>query len=265
MAQGVVFHHGAQVVDWTPFGHEPVLWLSDKTAFDSHSPIRGGIPICWPWFGAGINGVSFPLHGFGRLSEWRLVSSTENEDTVSARYILVNASPDKFNYSYCLTYDVTFGLDFSATLNVRNTGDTRFVFEESLHTYLRVGDVRQTVIKGLNGAPYLDRVAGHFTGPHTQSTDLMITEETDRIFHTTGDIVIQDPTMDREIFLSRKGSQDVIVWNPWIEKAKSLPDMSDDGWTSMICVETANVGEHAISLSPGRDHSISFSLRVGPL
>ena len=260
-----MYHHGAHVVDWTPYLQQPVLWMSEKTALDSNSAIRGGIPICWPWFGAGLNGVSSPIHGFARLTEWRLVKTSASDEVVTATYILIDAWRDKFDYAYRVTYEVSFGREFSATLKVRNTGSVRFSFEEALHTYLRVGDIHQVGITGLNEAEFLDRAPGHATGPHRQSGDITIVEETDRIYHSTEDIDVIDPSLTRRITVSRMGSQDVIVWNPWIERARSMPDIGDEEWMNMVCIETANVGEHAVSLSPGREHSIGFTLRLSSL
>jgi len=264
-ARGAVYHQGAHVIDWTPTDQEPVLWMSRKARFESDTPIRGGIPICWPWFGAGRRGVASPLHGFANVTEWRLVDSTQSDDAAAATYMLIDARPDKFDFPYRLTYDVSFGAQFSATLTVRNTGTRRFSFEEALHTYLKVGDVRRISVAGLDGADYLDRAAGQALGPHRQAGELAITAETDRIYQSDKQIDIIDPVLERQITVSRIGSRDAVVWNPWVEKSKTLSDFGDDEWTGMICVETANVAEHAITLSPGKEHVMGFTLQVSPL
>ena len=260
--RGAVYHHGAHVTDWTPGGQEPVLWMSPASHLDSEATIRGGIPICWPWFAAGRRGVESPLHGFASLAEWRLVSSGPAGDGVGATYVLIDAYPEKFGSPYRLTYEVTFGREFSATLTVRNTGTRRFSFEEALHTYLRVGDVRAVTISGLDGSAYLDRATGRPPGPHPQSGDLVPSGEVDRIYHSTADITVTDPVYGRRITVSRSGSADAVLWNPWSDKASSMPDMGDDEWKHLICVETANVGEHAITLGPGREHAMGFTLRL---
>jgi len=264
-ARGAVYHHGAHVVDWTPSGHEPVLWMSEETRLDTESTIRGGVPICWPWFGAGRNGVASPLNGFASLAEWRLVRSKQTGEAVTATYMLIDACPDKFNFPYRLVYEVRFGAEFSATLTVRNTGTRRFSFEEALHTYLRVADVQKTAVTGLDGSEYLDRASGHELGPHEQAGDVRITGETDRIYHCEGDIDVLDSKGKRRITVSRTGSHDAVLWNPWIDKARSMPDFGDDEWRGMICVETANIGEHTITLNPGKEHVMGFTLRVSDL
>ena len=239
--------------------------MSEQTRLDSDYSIRGGVSICWPWFGAGRKGVASPLNGFARLCEWRLVSTKETPESVTATYVLINARQDKFDYPYRLTYEVSFGAEFSATLTVRNIGTLRFSFEEALRAYLRVGDVRQIKLTGLDGSGYLDRVSGHGLGPHLQQGDVIIKDETDRIYQSDAEVGLIDPSRGRRVTVSRTGSQDVVVWNPWIDKARSLPDFGDDEWTSMVCVETANLGEHAVTLNPGREHSMGFTLSTSEL
>ncbi|MDR2897077.1 MAG: D-hexose-6-phosphate mutarotase [Propionibacteriaceae bacterium] len=261
-AHGSIYHHGAQVVDWTPTGQSPVIWLSRQTKLLDNMAIRGGIPICWPWFGAGRTGVSSPLHGFARLSEWRLVKTWEQAESCRATMILVNARQDKFNHPYRLTLEVEFAATLRVNLSVRNTGNQRFSFEEALHTYLRVGDIDQVTVAGLDGVEYLDRVSGHELGPHIQNGDIHITEETDRIYHHDGEVTINDPALGRRLTITPQGSHDAVVWNPWADKAKAMTDFADDEYKSMICVETANVAEHEVTLAPGREHSVGFTLAV---
>lgn len=253
------------MVDWTPAGAEPVLWMSEHSRLDTTVAIRGGIPICWPWFGAGLRGVASPLHGFARLSEWRMVRNVADDDAVTVTYLLVDAHQDKFDYPYRLTYEVSFGRKFSAVLTVRNTGIHRFTFEEALHTYLRVGDIRKISVVGLDGASYLDKASGHEIGPHQQVGDLTFVEETDRIYQTTADIDVVDPSMGRRITVYRTDSRDAVVWNPWVDKARAMSDFGDDEWQTMLCVETGNVGQHAITLAPGKEHSMGFTLRLSEL
>jgi len=236
--------------------------MSEKTPLDNDLPIRGGIPICWPWFGAGRNGTASPLHGFARLAEWRLVRSRQTDETVTATYMLIDACPDKFDYPYRLMYEVVFGEEFSAMLTVRNTGTRRFSFEEALHTYIRVASIGEVRMTGLDGCEYLDRIPGHELGPHKQAGDLRVTSETDQIYHCGTDIDVIDPAGGRRITVSRQGSADAVIWNPWVDKAKSMLDFGDDEWRTMVCVETANIGEHAITLLPGKEHTMGFTLRI---
>jgi glucose-6-phosphate 1-epimerase len=239
--------------------------MSQWSRFDSDAAIRGGIPICWPWFAAGVRGAAQPLHGFARLAEWRLVEVRAEAEAVTATYLLIDAWPAKFDHPYRLTYQVSFGESFSARLTVRNTGTRRFTFEAALHTYFRVGDVRQVSLVGLDGAQYLDRVAGHVVGPHQQHGEVRIEAETDRIYHLAGPIDLVDPVLGRRIGLRRTGYVDAVVWNPWIDKSRVTPDLGDDEWQTMVCVEAANVAEHAVTLNSGKEHVMELRIEVDRL
>ena len=259
-ARGAVYDHGAHVVDWTPAGQSPVLWMSAASCFDSQSPIRGGIPICWPWFGA----ARTPAHGFARLTNWDLVQVDADDTAITARYVL-DGETCGFEHHCRLSYDVSFGSRFSATLTVANTDTGPFAFEAALHTYLAVGDARRVVITGLDGASYLDRAPGGAAGSHTQSGDLRISAETDRIYRTTAGIDVIDPVLQRRIRVARTGSADAVVWNPWVDKSRAMADFGDDEWTSMLCVETCNAGDDAVTLSPGQSHAMTCVLTVDPI
>jgi len=264
-ASGAIYHHGAQVVDWTPTGQEPVIWLSQHTKLDSQSPIRGGIPICWPWFGFGRDAQMLPQHGFARLVEWRLLKAVTAAETATATYLLVSRGQAEFDHPYRMTYTVSFGRELVVALTVRNTGDQPFSFEEALHTYLRVGDARQISIVGLDQVAYSDRSAGADAAAQVQVSDLMVSREVDRIYHTAGRLEVLDPVLKRRLVMTRRNSADVVVWNPWIDKAKSMSDFGDDEWQSMVCTETANVEANAIELPPGEEHTMGFTLAVEPL
>jgi glucose-6-phosphate 1-epimerase len=264
-AEGAVFHHGAHVTDWTPHGAEPVLWLSQNTDLDSDSVIRGGVSICWPWYGAGIDGVASPLHGFASRTEWRLLDVAASEQSVCATYLLIDAPSDQFEFPHRLYYKVCFGEKFSASFTVRNTGSRRFTFEEALHAYVHVKDVRNIVLSGLDGSKYLDRVPGNELGPHAQVGKLILDGETDRIYHSKAQIRIDDPEFGRRISVVRTGSRDAVIWNPWAEKSTTVMDMAPGEWSEMIGIATANVAEHAVTLAPGKEHTMGFTLKVEPL
>jgi len=264
-ATGAIYHHGAHIVAWTPAGQEPVLWLSRETKLDSQVPIRGGVPICWPWFGFGRGGQMSPQHGFARLVEWRLLKATTDGQNALAKYLLVSRGTPDFDYPYRLTYDVTFGRELTAALTVRNTGTQPFSFEEALHTYLRVGDSRQISIVGLDQATYSDRSAGADPASQTQVSDVMVTRELSRVYLTTNRLEVLDPVLKRRLVMTRQNSANVVVWNPWVAKAKAMDDFGDDEWQTMVCAETANVEDQAIELEPGEEHTMGFTLAVEPL
>lgn len=264
-ASGAIYDHGAQVVSWVPAGQESVIWGSREARLDSRGPIRGGIPICWPWFGFGRGGLRQPQHGFARLAGWSLLDTVSAADAVSVTYQLAGPGQDNFDQPYQLTYAVSFGRQLSADLTVRNVGRQPFSFEEALHTYLRVGDVRQIDIVGLDQAMYSDRGAGADPSPRRQVGDLRVAGEVDRVYQTAAPLTVIDPVLERRLVMTRRQSANVVVWNPWIARAKVMPDFGDDEWTTMVCTETANVEDDAIELEPGEEHTIGFTLAVEAL
>lgn len=253
-----VYDHGAHVWAWQPEGAEPVLWMSANSAFETGQPIRGGVPVCFPWFGPGRSGDLQPAHGFARLNEWQLVEDEHTDDGgLRVVYRIDNSiaiSEPHFPHQYSAQYTVVFGNhDLVLELAVTNDGSEAFSFEAALHTYLSVGDVRQASVAGLDGAEYLDKVAGEW---RTQSGDITITAETDRVYLSADDVTLDDPTLGRKLLVSKEGSANTVVWNPWVDKAAAMPDFGDDEWPGMICLEAANALDDAITLAPGESHTM---------
>lgn len=261
-SEGAVYDHGAHLVSWAPTGAEPVLWLSEKTHLEADKPIRGGVPICFPWFGPGRSKDMQPAHGTARLATWALESLTEGDEPTITYTLTSDDVPDPQG-SWRATYAVTAGAELTLSLTVENTGDQPFSFEEALHTYLTVGDVRQVSISGLDGAAYLDKAPGGADA--TQQGDITITGETDRVYSSTAEVVVTDPTLGRALSVSKEGSATTVVWNPWVDKAAAMPDFGDDEWAGMLCVETANALDDAVELAPGESHTMTARVGVTTL
>jgi glucose-6-phosphate 1-epimerase len=239
-ATAEVYQHGAHLTAWQPRGQKPVLFMSRKSAFDPAKPIRGGVPICFPWFGPKAGAPDAPMHGYARLRDWTLEYA--GRDGVS--FILESEEA-----TARLTFTIGAALDMA--LEVRARKD--FTYEEALHTYLRVGDVRRVSVEGLEGVDYLDKTDGFRR--KTQAGPITVAAETDRIYlKTKGVCVVRDPVLGRSITVEKEGSDNTVVWNPWIAKAKAMADFGDDEWPDMICVETANVGDAAVRLTAGQTH-----------
>lgn len=257
-----IFDHGSHVWAWQPEGQEPVLWMSEASAFEAGKPIRGGIPVCFPWFGPGPDGDLQPAHGFARTSVWKLVdASADGDGRLVVEYHLdetITGEQPNWPHRYDARLKATFGHEFEVSLTVTNTDERAFTFEAALHTYLAVGDVRHVRITGLAGAEYLDKVAGEWA---TQVGDVEITSETDRVYRSTDDVLLDDPT-GRKLAIGKSGSANTVVWNPWVAKSASMPDFGDDEWTGMICVEAANALDDAITLQPGESHTMSQHIAI---
>ncbi|MCM3660519.1 D-hexose-6-phosphate mutarotase [Georgenia satyanarayanai] len=270
LATGEVYLHGAHVTAWTPAGADPVLWVSNASRFVPGEAIRGGVPICFPWFGAGREpGLAPPPHGFARLAPWRLVAAEEDDGgAVTLTLELTDAdvadvpAAQAWPHAFTATYTVTFGRELTLALTVENTGEGEISYEEALHTYLAVADARTTTVQGLDGATYLDKAPGGAPDHVTQRGDVAFTAETDRVYGSTGTVVVVDESAGRRIGIDKDGSANTVVWNPWVDKAAAMPDYGDDEWPSMVCVETANALDAAISLAPGARHTMTARYAV---
>jgi glucose-6-phosphate 1-epimerase len=270
-ARGLVYLHGAHVASWIPAGADrDVLWLSEKSHWAAGKPIRGGVPICFPWFGPRKDDPAAPAHGFARLKEWTL-ESTQVMPEGAARVTLLLQSDDDtrrlWPHDFALRMRATFGKELEMRLELTNTGDAPLTAEEALHTYFAVADARTLTIRGLTGARYIDKVDG--MKEKTQEGSIRIIGETDRVYaNTTAEVIVEDSATarspGRHIHISKEGSADTVVWNPWIAKAKAMADFGDDEWPGMLCVETCNVMANALHLTPGQSASMTARVRIHP-
>src|ERR1043166_4227867 len=250
LADAHVYLHGANITHYQPRGQRPVLFLSAKSHFQANKPIRGGVPICFPWFGANANDPNAPMHGTARLNEWAVESAASNADgSVTLTLVLAPCR-----------YRVTVGRALRLSLDVNNASVAPLWFEEALHSYFAVSDARQVSIEGLAGTDYLDKFT-NFQPRREGKEPIRLVGETDRIYlKTTATCVINDPDWSRRIVIEKSGSDSTVVWNPWIEKARALPDFGDDEWPGMVCIETCNVKQHAITLLAGQSHTIQGAI-----
>lgn len=261
---GEVYDQGAQVTRWAPIGNEPVLYVSTALALAPGRSIRAGVPVCWPWFGPGRGGGMEPMHGFVRTADWDLVDRTDGEDatTLTHRITSDRASSPHWPYPYAAELTARLARTLEISLTTTNTGDAPFDVEEALHAYLVVGDVEQVTIEGLDGKSFFDKVTGT---ERVQQGTLGFTGETDAVFRTSDPVTLHDPALGRHLVVSTAGSSNVVVWNPWRDKAAEVPDIGDDDWRHFVCIEGANAFENAVRLGPGESHTMTYRLEVRPL
>ncbi len=263
--EALVYLQGAHVARFQPKGGTPVLWMSAASGFETGKPIRGGVPICFPWFGRKAGSPEAPQHGFARILPWTLVEVTrEADDSLRALFKLTPEAAARGGFVTELeaALAVTVSRSLRMELTVRNVGRASATFEEALHSYFAVSDVRQVRVRGLEGAGYLDTTAGRASKPG-ETEPIAIAAETDRVYTgAAGTVTIEDPGWHRRIVVAKQGSATTVVWNPWIAKAKAMPDFGDDEWTGMICVETANALEDAIHLAAGDSHVMTATIDV---
>lgn len=265
---GRIYFHGAHVAEWTPNGALPVLWMSHHSVFAGDAPIRGGVPICLPWFGPGRDGKTQPGHGFARLASWRLNAATvDGLGVADLEFELPSDGVQHLPGGAQWPADaqvkllVTMGSHLMLTLRVQAGADGLDI-EEALHSYLSVGEVTRISVEGLAEASYFDKVHDLQT---RQRGGLDITEETDRVYRTDGTVRVVDPTMDRIIVVAKQNSANTIVWNPWAAKSAAMPDFGRDEWREMICVEAGNVGSQARQLSAGEVHELIQTIALESL
>ena len=260
-----VYLHGAHVTHYQPRGQEPVLFLSQKSNFAPGKAIRGGVPVIFPWFGPKANEPSAPMHGFARVLDWELTQTRQiSGDTVIAQFELKpnDATRAAWPHDFRLQYEVAVGPTLALTLRVTNAGKAGIHFEEALHNYLAVGDVRSARIDGLAGRRFIDKVDG-MRAKIQPPGPIRIEAETDRVYLDTEDAVtVSDTVLLRALRVEKQGSRSTVLWNPWIAKAKAMADFGDEEWPRMLCVETANVAENAIVLQPGEVHTMRAQISV---
>jgi glucose-6-phosphate 1-epimerase len=264
LASAEIYLHGAHLTSFQPRGARPLLFLSEKSHFDAAKPIRGGVPAIFPWFGPRAGSPESPMHGFARIRAWELESCGEQGDgSVRVAFTLApdDATRSLWPNSFRLRLMFTLGRSLEMEMEVR-AGDAPLVFEEALHTYLLVGDVRQVSVSGLENSEYIDKVDGFMR--KTQPPEaIRISGETDRVFlNTRSACTVHDPVLERTLTVEKENSVSTVVWNPWINKARAMADFGDEEWPNMICVETANVGDGAVRLDAAQVHRMRARLRI---
>lgn len=263
LCEAEVYLHGAHVSRFQLVGGEPLLFLSAASHFAPGKPIRGGVPVIFPWFGPRAGGPDSPAHGFARTLPWD-VEALAADDLGTVSLILRLAADETtrahWPHDFVLRHKITLGAQLDMQLEVENTSGEPFQYEEALHTYLSVADVREAGITGLEDAAYLDKVDALMRKRQTAGP-IRITGETDRVYlNTRTTCVLNDPKLERRITVEKSGSDTTVVWNPWIAKAKAMADFGDDEWPAMMCIETANVGESGITLAPGAVHTMRATI-----
>ena len=258
-AQSSIALQGAHIMTFQPKGEQPVIWLSPAAKLVQGKSIRGGVPVCWPWFGAHASEPTFPGHGFARTVPWQVVASKALPDgstciTFELPQSYIPAA--QWPHACRVRLVATVGKTLTVELITENTGNTAFEIGEALHAYFTICDVDSMRITGLEGCTYLDKVG--VAQSRAQQDAIQITSEVDRIYiDTETDCLIEDRGFKRRIRIAKKGSRSTVVWNPWIEKSAKMGDFGNDtGYRGMVCVESANAAGNVVTVAPGATHSL---------
>ena len=256
-ASAAVYLHGAHVAAFEPAGQRPVLFMSEKSRFADGQPIRGGVPVCFPWFGRREDDPDAPQHGLARLRRWDVVDTRVMDD--GAVRIDLATQIDPFAVVHRVEVCGGGGPALTMSLIARNASAGEARYTAALHHYFAVSDIRRVEVTGLEHAAYRQFGVEHRQGDEPIRFDA----ETDRLYtNTPATCVLHDPGWARRIVVSKQGSQSTVVWNPWTDKARALPDFGDDEWPGMLCIETANIAENAVTLGAGAEHTMTARVEV---
>ena len=249
--KGAVSLFGAHIMSYIPTGKEEVIWLSQFSKFEAPKAIRGGVPVCWPWFGP----VPAPTHGTARTQFWDLknaVAEPDGSDTLTFELSVTEPHP------LTAVLKVNFGAKLTISLTTVNNGK-EFKLGDAIHTYFKIGEITQTKIHGLGGAVTENRVNNtEFTAQDTFGFEA----ETDNIYHSEAAVTIEDLVMKRKILVEKENSITTVVWNPWIAKSQRMADFGDEEYHTMVCVEAANCSVGMIDLAPGAKHTLVQKISV---
>lgn len=263
-ASALISLQGAHILSWIPKGRQDVIWLSEDALFKAGRSLRGGIPICWPWFGAHESEDDYPAHGFARTTPWHIVSTDAHDDGSTTVVMSTEPGPEteKMWPAGCsLQYQIHIGDKLELELITSNHGPDPVTIGQALHTYFRVSDISTTRLFGLDDTDYLDKPDGFRR--KAQHGPVTFDQEVDRIYlDTKSDCVIEDQGSRRSIIIIKCGSCSTVVWNPWQDVAEKMGDLGREGYRYMLCVESANAADDVVTIESGKEHHLWVQYEV---
>ncbi|MBA1274962.1 D-hexose-6-phosphate mutarotase [Stutzerimonas azotifigens] len=275
-AELLVAEQGAQVLDYRRGDAPPIIWLSEEAALLSGQSVRGGVPVCWPWFGdlarnpqsvqQLYEGEAAPAHGLVRAIDWTMDEPEVDTDGVTLRLRCPQAEQGWPQWPQRMGLQLEIRLDQALHLSLitDNRGDQAVSFSQALHTYFAISDIHQVSVEGLADRRYIETLENW--EPRQQHGDLRFSGETDRVYlGLAPTLSLMDPAWKRRIVLQSRGSASAVLWNPWIAKAQRLSHFADDAWQRMLCIETANVLDDLVTLAPGASHTLGLTIDSQPL
>ncbi len=257
--------YGGQVLRFKPAGTaDDLLFLSDKAHYVQGQAIKGGVPICWPWFGDDPENRGRAAHGFARNRMWRVIATEGSDEGVTKVTLGFSDSEDTrkiWPHSFDLRLEISVGQSLGLSLVTRNMGDQPLVITQALHTYFSVTDINRVFITGLDGVGYLDKVDDF--NQKQQCGDLSISGEVDRIYTDVPAVLaINDVARPRAVQIESSGNKTSVVWNPWRDKTANMADLDDEAYQHFVCVETANAADDRIEIAAGESYQLTAYYRV---
>ncbi|EGV29605.1 Aldose 1-epimerase [Thiorhodococcus drewsii AZ1] len=261
----VVSTYAGQVLSYVPAGEaQDLLFVSEQAAYQDGKAIKGGMPVCWPWFGPDPQGLGRPQHGFVRNRQWQVTGSDRSAGG-AVRLVLAVTDTDETRQlwpsAFALRIEVTLGQALQVELITENHSDAAVEIGQALHTYFKVGDVNRARVVGLEGVTYIDKLDGGVE--KVQNGTVTVSGPLDRIYLEPGqELVLEDPVFERAIRIRSNGSRSAVVWNPWVEQAAAMGDFGDLEYLQMLCVETTNAGPDRVSIAPGGAYRLGVDIRA---
>ncbi|NQU32789.1 MAG: D-hexose-6-phosphate mutarotase [Bacteroidetes bacterium] len=254
--------YGAHITNFKPHRTMEILWMSPESNFQEGSPIRGGIPVCFPWFGPHKTDSDKPMHGFARLMYWDVLEVTAQPTGETFVRLQLCSSEETMEYwppNFCAEMIIVVGKTLSATLKVTNTSSEPFEYTSALHSYFSLSAIENITIEGLQNTKYIDQVE---SGDFVQELPALEIQkaETRHYYDTDATCVINDSIYGRRISVAKSGSKITTVWNPGEEACSKMDDLPDDAYHTFVCVETVNAFNDVIKLAPGETHETSTKI-----
>jgi glucose-6-phosphate 1-epimerase len=259
-AEAKISLQGAHIFHFQPKGHKPVLWLSKSASFEQGKAIRGGIPVCWPWFGPHPTDSTLPNHGFARTSLWEHINTKEVSERETKVLLGLNSSEESLRlWPYCfeLRLEISIGAELKVSLITKNIDSKPFAITTALHTYLAIENINTVYIDGLDKTSYYDKTDN--SSDNLQEGKLSFNKETDRVYqNVTSSMQVHDQY--RTIRVKTEGSQTVVIWNPGEALAEKIQDLSDH--KTMLCVESAHAMDDSPLIKPGESHRLTTLISI---
>lgn len=263
-ANALISVYAGQVLAYRPAGKaEDLMFLSEKAYYQAGKAIKGGVPICWPWFGPDPEGKGRPAHGFVRNRMWDVVDTAVTVNGETRIVLGLTDTPETrsiWPHAFVLRLEINIGEKLDLALVTRNSGDQPFTITQAFHTYFGVGDIHQTSVSGLEGKSYIDKVDGG--QQKIQSGAVTINTEVDRIYlDVANELVIHDAARKRNVRITSQGSRSAVIWNPWAKIASEMADLQDDDYLRLLCVETTNAASDVVTIQPGSEFRLTAQYR----
>ncbi|MDP2219116.1 MAG: D-hexose-6-phosphate mutarotase [Hydrogenophaga sp.] len=267
-ATATVSLFGAQLLSFVPAAlGADLLFVSEGAVYEPGKAIRGGVPVCWPWFGPDPQGLGRPAHGLARTRPWAVHGASALPDGATQLVLGLSDTAETqalWPHAFNLRLTITVGRTLRLALRTRNTGPSAFELTQALHSYFAVSDIAHASVNGLEGCRYIDKATGANGANLQQSGPVHFSGEVDRVYNgAPAELQLLDGERHGRTRIRSTGSRTAVVWNPGATVAARMADLPGDAWRRFVCVETANAGDERISVPPGGQHTLGVEISQG--